>query len=96
MRDVASALTKVADRLTSKEALKKLKLFVENNKQQLGESTAKSVESAINETEWQMEWTNRNGPLIRTFWNFKKNSAPTTVFSSLLILLSVVSFYLVH
>jgi hypothetical protein len=94
MQDVASALTKIADRLTSKEDVTKMRLFVENNKQQLGESAATSVGKALNETEWQMEWSQHHGPLIRTFLNHKKNSATATTFSVVVVLGSLLSYYL--
>jgi hypothetical protein len=94
MQDVASALSKIADRLTTSEDLNKLKLFVENNQQQLGESSATSVLKAVNETQWQMEWSQRHGPLIRTYWNHKKNSAPVATYSAILVLSSLLSFYL--
>jgi hypothetical protein len=97
MSAVSSAFSSIVDRFTTSEQIVRLNTFLLTQGANLGAGPVSSINDAITEAQWQMQWADTHAPAIREFLTEKKNNSATSVAISLLFtLLSPFLLYLLH
>jgi hypothetical protein len=97
MSAVASAFSSVTDRFTKSEQIVRLNAFLLTQGSNLGAGPVASINNAITEAQWQMQWADTHAPAIRQFLTEKKNNSATSVAISLMCtLLSPFLLYLLY
>lgn len=89
---VGSILAQLTNRFTSREQIKKLKLFAENNKNEYG--SLATIPRAISNAEYNLEWADKNMPTIIAYLKSSNSDGVRPHASLLLIAIVSISYYL--
>lgn len=91
--EVPKVLTQLATRFTSQKQIDKVRIFVEDNKSQLGSTQLLSL--ALKNAEDNLKWAEQNIPLIKKSLGYNPSAGSTIIISfiSFMLPILVIVFY---